>query len=172
MLCTECTCSTLCRHVCCLFSPIKRKIKSNQIKMWSTYRPWRPVFTAGLRWQHGWRALTKLQLCRDLRTFACLEEKELDGRKSSVTLVLLSRHGRIDLKQKMCLVPEWVESSRVSRAGTVRWTSVTGVEDLNVLFCYLTGLFALHDLEDRVLQGVVDEGRGCGLHVLLHQGAR
>lgn len=36
---------------------------------------------------------------------------------------------------------------------------------------YLTGLFALHDLEDGVFESVVDEGCGCGLHVLLHQRA-
>lgn len=36
---------------------------------------------------------------------------------------------------------------------------------------YLAGLFALHDLKDGVFESVVDEGRGRGLHVLLHQRA-
>lgn len=36
---------------------------------------------------------------------------------------------------------------------------------------YLTGLFALHDLKDGIFESVVDKGRGCGLHVLLHQSA-
>ena len=36
---------------------------------------------------------------------------------------------------------------------------------------YLAGLLALHDLEDGFFEGVVDKGRGCGLHVLLHQRA-
>lgn len=44
-------------------------------------------------------------------------------------------------------------------------------ENVCVLCVYLAGLLALHDLEDGVFEGVVNEGCGRGLHVLLHQRA-
>lgn len=33
----------------------------------------------------------------------------------------------------------------------------------------LAGLLALHNLKNGVFEGMMDEGRGCSLHVLLHQ---
>lgn len=33
----------------------------------------------------------------------------------------------------------------------------------------LAGLLALHNFKNGVFEGMVDKGRGCSLHVLLHQ---